>query len=854
MPWLIFFAAGCAPEPTKGVDSTSENLAPVLTVDVPADGDTVPGLTRVAGFVADDRDDPGSVAVTVTDSVSAEATPLTVSVGGAFDSTVTLSPGAHVLTFVAVDTEGAESSRAVGVTVAENSAPSTPTIAVHPDPAITGDALAVAFTVESVDPDGDTVLYGYSWSVDGNDAGTGVSIAGAAVSRGQTWTVTVIASDGAHDAPAAVAAVVIGNSPPTTELVEIQPAAPTVADALTCVATGVRDPEGDTFTSATYWLVDGVEIAEVGDVLAAGTVHGGQTVSCGVSLDDGRDVATYDSAVITVAGSPPTAPTVTVTPDPPMDTDDLSCVASDSVDPDGLPLTTTYAWTVDGAVSGVTDAVVSASATHRDEQWSCIATMTDVEGLQASASSAGISIGLAWADSISASAADVTIDGVVADGAFGKTIALVGDTNGDGLSELVAGANGEDAGSGAVYLFDGAAVSGAITTADAAARWTGSAAGAALGAYRAIAAPGDLDGDGLSEIMFAAPDDDENGDGAGIAMLQYGGGTPASGDAADAADWTVVGTLGDEMGARITTGDLDGDGQLDVILAAPRSSDSFRNSGTVSMFAGTGLRWSGRADIADADFQVSGDDESDELGWTTKFIGDVNGDGFDDLFATAMYADTGGVDAGLGGIIAGGTALSGSDVLSGAAVTLFAGDASDDRFGYDAAGGVDFDDDGIGDLVLGEYQDDTMANNAGAIRIFLGRAGWASDYVPSDADQTIRGASADDRFGHVLHAPGDMDGDGTGDLLIGALFADPTGLTYQGGAWLLLSPDWDASGSASTLRTVIAGEAANDWFGDALGFGQGDINGDGRFDFAVGAQAHDEGASATGRVYLWFGR
>ncbi len=854
MPWMIFFAVGCAPPAGKGGDSAVDNLAPVLTLDAPVEGAVLPGSVQVAGFVADDHDEPGAVMVTATDSASGSTTSLLVGVDGQFDQDLTLSAGAHVITFLATDTEGARSSHAIGITVAENTAPSAPTVAIEPDPAMTGSGLSATILKDSVDPDGDAVTYAYGWSVNGAAAGAGTSVDGVAVARGQTWVLSVVASDGTNEAAPASASTVIVNAPPVIDTIEVLPAAPTVADALNCVVTGARDPEADTVERTTFWTVDGVETGAITDVLPVGSVHGGQTVACGARLDDGRDVATFVSTAIAVVGTAPTIPTVSISPDPAMDTDDLVCIATGAVDPDGSAITYAYTWTVDGVAASIVEGTAPAAGTHRDEVWACTVTAIDEEGLDSTNTSAPITVGLAWQETISAADADVVIDGVTAGGAFAKTIALVGDINGDGLAELVVGASGEDASAGVVYLFDATALTGALTTADASARWTGSAAGVALGGYRALAAPGDLDADGRSELMFAAPDDDENGEGAGMAMLQYGGGTPVSGDAADAADWTVVGTLGDQMGARIATGDLDGDGLIDVVLAAPRSSDSFRNSGTVSIFAGTGARWSGRADIADADFQVYGDDESEELGWTTKFIGDVNGDGVDDLFTTAIYADTGGVDAGLAGIIAGGISLSGGDALSGAAVTLFSGDASDDRFGYDAAGGFDFDEDGVGDLMVGEYLDDSSGNNAGAVRIFLGRSGWASGYVPADADHTLYGTGADDHFGHVIQSPGDVDGDGSDDVLIGALFADPGGLAAQGAAWLILGPDWDAVGAAADIATVLTGEAANDWFGDALGVGEGDVNGDGRVDFAVGAQAYDASGSATGRAYVWFGR
>ncbi|HNH48529.1 MAG TPA: hypothetical protein PKY30_15920, partial [Myxococcota bacterium] len=196
----------------------------------------------------------------------------------------------------------------------------------------------------------------------------------------------------------------------------------------------------------------------------------------------------------------------------------------------------------------------------------------------------------------------------------------------------------------------------------------------------------------------------------------------------------------------------------------------------------------------------------------------------------------------------------GSGILSGLAGAVFTGSQSGDRLGYDAVGQIDVDEDGIDDLVVGAYLDDTVGADAGALHVYLGRGTWASDYLPSDADATVLGGGSGDRFGHVLASPGDLDSDGVDDLLIGALFTEPAGAADQGSAYLLLGPDWASFAGAADLPWQAYGEGGGDLFGDALGAGRGDINGDGRPDFAVGAQRHDSGAADAGRVYLWFGR
>lgn len=859
--WLV--AMGCENTDTGDSSDTgkpsTENQAPVVSLDTPSAGTVVePGeALAVAGFVADDQDALDSLVVAVSSDLDGELGTVVPSADGQFAIDVVFTtPGDQTLTVSTADSYGLTGSatRTLRV-VSANLAPNAPVVEISPSSPITGDGLSWELIVEGNDPDGDELTYTGTWAVDGVERALSDTIDGSEVLRGQTWELSVHAFDGEAESPAATDSVVIGNAAPTLTGLTIGPDDAATGTTLTCTPDDLVDLEGDTLTETYTWWVNGIEAGVTDGALPGSYFYGGDSVQCGVVIEDGYDSVSAASGTLVISGSKPTVPTVSVSPTEPADGDALTCTVDvASYDPDGTEVTYVWSWLVDGEASGYTGESVPAEATSRDEVWTCQVFGQDADGDLSDPGEASVTIGIAWDAEYDAGGADVIISGLSTDGTFGKTVAVIDDLDGDGFGELLVGANGEAGTNGVMYLFAGADLSGELDTTAAIASWTGETTGASLGAFRSVASPGDLDGDGIVDFLFAGANDDTNGDNAGRAYLFYGGGTWGLDEDPGNADWLVDGAVGDQLGARLAAGDLDGDGEAEVVIAAPNASDYARESGTVAIFDAGGVRFSGAHDFADAEWEAQGESLQDGLGWSTKVVGDVSGDGYDDLVVSAIYADDGGDESGVASLILGGTARAGGQGVSKWATAQFVGDAASDRFGYDILGDVDLDDDGINDLLIAEYQDDTGATNAGAVHAFLGRATWASVYQPFDADASILGTDAEGRFGHVMSSPGDVDSDGTNDVLLGALYASPTGLTWQGAAWLLLGPDWDKAASTTELRTRFAGEASNDLFGDAVSVGRADLNGDSRPDFAIGAQGHDNVGSNEGRVYLWFGK
>jgi hypothetical protein len=263
----------------------------------------------------------------------------------------------------------------------QNSPPSTPGVRIDPVDPDTEASLLCLIDAEAEDADGDAVSYSYSWTKDGVDAGiAGPVVEPAATLRDEVWACSVVPTDdGSAEGEPGVAEVTIANTAPTAATVSISPEAPDTEQPLLCaVVSAAEDIDGDAITYTFAWTLDGADAGIGSDTVLPSLTDRGQEWSCTASPSDGTSEGPGASASVVVVNALPSAPVVQVDPLTPDTDADLSCsVVTDAVDPDGDPITYAFDWTVDGVASGISDSLVAASATTRDEEWTCSVVAND---------------------------------------------------------------------------------------------------------------------------------------------------------------------------------------------------------------------------------------------------------------------------------------------------------------------------------------------------------------------------------------------------------------------------------------------------------------------------------------------
>ncbi len=307
----------------------------------------------------------------VNGAVVSSATPLDASLFARGDVLIcTATPGDGE--------ESGSSARSDSVTV-QNTAPTIDGVTLSTPNPTEADTISASVLVS--DADGDTTTLSHDWAVNGLSVSSANTLDGADFDKGDLVQLTVVASDGTEDsAPFTSAFVRVLNTPPVIASASMTPSQVFTNDTLSLALSG-QDADGDALTWSVVWEVDGSALTGATDTSLDGTTwfERDQSVLAQVTLSDGEDATTTQTQVLVVSNTPPTAPTVGISPASPVASDDLVCeVQVPSTDEDTAD-TVSYAfsWTRDGATATETSATVSASATAAEETWICAATPHD---------------------------------------------------------------------------------------------------------------------------------------------------------------------------------------------------------------------------------------------------------------------------------------------------------------------------------------------------------------------------------------------------------------------------------------------------------------------------------------------
>lgn len=340
-----------------------------------------------------------------------------------------------------------------------------------------------------------------------------------------------------------------------------------------------------------------------------------------------------------------------------------------------------------------------------------------------------------------------------------------------------------------------------------------------------VATAGDVNGDGYSDIIVGMPDYDNGANtDAGRVMVFHGSETGLSGMLA----WTMSGTLANaRFGHSVSTaGDVNGDGYSDIIIGAPGHA----GQGAVFVYHGsaTGLQLT-------AALTRLGVEAGSGFGTCVALAGDVNGDNVSDVLVGAPLANELGTDRGKVYCYRG---LAGSGVVA-APLWTWSGAQDNAQFGFSVAGAGDLNGDGRSDIVIGEPYYDVSLTDRGRIMVFNGNGSGLTFSVTRD------GPSSNSHFGHAVSAAGDMNGDGYGELLVGAP-------GYNAGRGRLYGYRGGATGIEATATSISTGAQASARYGSSVSLA-GDVNMDGYADVVVGAPLYDGAFTDGGRTTVFIG-
>jgi hypothetical protein len=305
-------------------------------------------------------------------------------------------------------------------------------------------------------------------------------------------------------------------------------------------------------------------------------------------------------------------------------------------------------------------------------------------------------------------------------------------------------------------------------------------------------------------------------------------------------------------GAVAQAGDVNGDGIEDFLTAATADDASYTNSGTILFYRGSTTFVGGsRGSMNSAAAKLYGVGANHYSSRNVTGVGDLDGDGSDDIVVGDIYTDANGTQSG-SAFVWSGQDLSGTQSLNAANAELV-GASLGDRLGSAFSPAGDVTGDGYDDFWVGASRDDEGDSDAGAAYLVAGLADLSTlDTVAAEDIYTAKvvGAERDDGLGAALEGNGDLDGDGRNDLIAGVAGAQSSG---EGEVEIFLQPSDGFSGvldAATDIDGRLVGNSPGDGAGELVKV-VGDLYGTGQSVLAVGAAADDNSSGADAGA-VWF--